>query len=313
MLPGAYMSNLTLAERLYRDEPETAQRIYSDAVFRFLRDGLVILPGVMDLDGLDQLEKDVNLLAENKSNPLLSWVEIDGPRDYYEARYLANLKTDDFRLDPPGLKLVNLQRFFDSAKALSFANPVMAFLDELFGSSPALIATITFWKGSQQPLHQDFSYVHHHRRLGELAAAWIPLEDIHPDAGPLIYYQGTHFPEQLGFFDWGGGSILASREAPESVFDDYQKHLLHLINEHHFQPSIYLPKRGDVLIWHGALIHGGTPMANPALTRRSLVCHYTTVGSHQRLQHQRFGSGFSFDEPPTLPYKPSRLRSFFRR
>ncbi|MFM9048290.1 MAG: phytanoyl-CoA dioxygenase family protein [Cyanobium sp.] len=313
MLPEAYTPSLTLAERLYRDDPETAQRIYSDAVFRFLRDGLVILPGVMDLDALDQLERDVNLLAENKSNPMLSWVEIDGPRDYYEARYLANLKTDDFRLDPPGLKLVNLQRFFDSAKALSFADPVMAFLDELFGSSPALIATITFWKGSQQPLHQDFSYVHHHRRLGELAATWIPLEDIQPDAGPLIYYQGTHFPERLGFFDWGGGSILASRDAPESVFDEYQKHLLRLIDEHHFQPSIFLPKRGDVLIWHGALIHGGTPMANPALTRRSLVCHYTTVGSHQRMQGQRVGSGFSFDEPPTLPYKPSRLRSFFRR
>ncbi|MFM7170537.1 MAG: hypothetical protein ACKOYH_06760 [Cyanobium sp.] len=97
------------------------------------------------------------------------------------------------------------------------------------------------------------------------------------------------------------------------MFDEYQKHLLRLIDEHHFQPSIFLPKRGDVLIWHGALIHGGTPMANPALTRRSLVCHYTTVGSHQRMQGQRVGSGFSFDEPPTLPYKTSRLRSFFRR
>ena len=313
MKPGEYAGGLPLSERLYRDEPEIAQRIYSEAVLQFLRDGLVILPGVIDLDTLDQFERDVNLLAENKTNPLLSWVEIDGPREYYKARYLANLKTDDFRLMPPGLKLVNLQRFFDSAKDLSFSDPVMAFLEELFGSSPALIATITFWKGSQQPLHQDFSYVHHHRRLGELAAAWIPLEDIHPDSGPLVYYKGSHFPDKLGFFDWGSGSILASRDASDSDFDNYHKHLLRQIDEHQFQPSVFLPKRGDVLIWHGALIHGGTPMANPDLTRRSLVCHYTTVGSHLKTQHQRVGSGFSFDEPPTLPYKPSRLRSLFRR
>jgi phytanoyl-CoA hydroxylase len=39
------------------------------------------------------------------------------------------------------------------------------------------------------------------------------------------------------------------------------------------QPSIFLPKRGDLLIWHGALIHGGTPMQNPGLTRRSFICH----------------------------------------
>jgi phytanoyl-CoA hydroxylase len=123
---------------------------------------------------------------------------------------------------PPGLKLVNLQKFFDSGKDLCFSDPVMAFLEELFGSSPALIATITFWKGSQQPLHQDFSYVHHHRRLGELAAAWIPLEDIQPDSGPLVYYKGSHFPDKLGFFDWGSGSILASRDASDSDFDNYQ-------------------------------------------------------------------------------------------
>lgn len=313
MIVDAYLNGLTLAERLYRKDPELARRLYSETVFTFLRDGLVILPGVIDINALDQLDQDVNKLARDKSNPLLSWVEIDGPKEYYEARYLGSLKTNDFRTLPPGLKLVNLQRFFKSAESLSFADPVMRFLEELFGSSPALVATITFWKGSQQPLHQDFSYVHQHRRLGELAAAWIPLEDIHPEAGPLIYYKGSHFPEKLGFFDWGAGSILASRNAPDSLFESYQQHMQNLVESNGFQPSVFLPKRGDVLIWHGALIHGGMAMANPSLTRRSLVCHYTSVGSHKRMQHHRIGAGFSFDTPPTLPYQPSRLRRLFGR
>lgn len=312
MLAKAYAEGLTLAERLYREDPEIAAQIYSPAVLQFLRDGLVIFPGVINLPVLEAFDQDLERLAASKDDPWLGLVEVDGPKKYYEARHLLNLETSDFRAEPPGLKLLDLQRFFDSAKTLAFADPVMAFLEELFGSSPALIQSLTFWKGSEQSVHQDFSYVHHHRRIGELAAAWIPLEDIQPEAGPLIYYKGSHFPDRLGFFDWGNGSILASRDAGEEVFDGYRNHLLHLLEVNAFEPSVFLPKRGDVLIWHGALIHGGMAMGNPELTRRSLVCHYTTVASHQKSQHRRVGSGFSFDEPPTLPFKPSRLRRLLR-
>lgn len=313
MLSTAYPEGLPLAERLYRQDPEMAARIYSKDVLQFLQDGVIIFRGVMNDDDLDAFNADLMTLATDMaSNPWLGRIEVDGPKKYYEARYLSNLSIADFRAEPPGLKLLDLQRFFSSAKALAFAEPVLAFLEQLFGSSPALIQSLTFWKGSEQSVHQDFSYVHHHRRIGELAAAWIPLEDIQPDAGPLVYYKGSHFPDRLGFFDWGNGSILASRDAKNEVFDAYRNHLLRILEVNNFQPSVFLPKRGDVLIWHGALIHGGMAMANPDLTRRSLVCHYTTVASHKKSQHFRVGSGFRFDEPPALPYKPSLLRRVFR-
>lgn len=199
MLPQSYADSLPLAERLYRQDPKLAAKIYSNDVLRFLKDGVIIFPGVMNLATIDSFNHDLESLARNKTDPLFSRVEVDGPKKYYEARFLSNLDISDFRAEPPGLKLLDLQRFFNSAKALSFAEPIMGFLEELFGASPALIQSLTFWKGSEQSVHQDFSYVHHHRRTGELAAAWIPLEDIQPDAGPLIYYKGSHFPDRLGF------------------------------------------------------------------------------------------------------------------
>jgi ectoine hydroxylase-related dioxygenase (phytanoyl-CoA dioxygenase family) len=85
------------------------------------------------------------------------------------------------------LKLVALQRYFDSAKQLAFADSVTAFMAELFGSTAALIQSLTFRKSSEQSIHQGFSYVHHRRQLGQLAAAWIPLEDIQAETGPLVY------------------------------------------------------------------------------------------------------------------------------
>jgi phytanoyl-CoA hydroxylase len=310
----SYIESLPLAERIYREDPQLAARIYTNHVLTFLRDGVVILPGVIPLDLLDQLDRDLDRLSNlAQQDPILGGIEIDGPRRYYEARYLRNLGLTDFRREPPGLKLVDLQRFFDSARDLAFAPPITAFMEELFGAPSALIQSLTFWKSSEQSLHQDFSYVHHHRKLGQLAAAWIPLEDIQAEAGPLVYYPGSHRPDQLGFYNWGEGSILASRDVSPSVASGYASHLEAITTEKGLEPRVFLPRRGDLLIWHGALIHGGTKMLNPELTRRSFVCHYTSMASHKRAQQFRVGDGYSFDQPPTLAYQPSRLRRLASR
>ncbi|MEB3165276.1 MAG: phytanoyl-CoA dioxygenase family protein [Cyanobacteriota bacterium] len=309
MAAQLYLDTLPLAEKLYREQPDTAARIYSQPLLDYLRDGVVIFPGVIPLDLLEQMDQDLERLADLRSqDPIMGMVGVDGPRQYYEARHLHNLDVTDFRLEPPGLKLLDLQRFFVSARSLAFSPAILSFMEELFGSPAALIQSLTFWKSSEQSVHQDFSYVNHHRSLAQLAAAWIPLEDIRAEAGPLVYYKGSHRPDALGFFDWGQGEIRAGRDHAPAVFDGYRRHLETIIENQGFEPSIFLPKRGDLLIWHGALIHGGTPMQNPALTRRSLVCHYTSMASHRGAQRFRVGQGYSFDEPPQLPYRPSPLR-----
>jgi ectoine hydroxylase len=40
------------------------------------------------------------------------------------------------------------------------------------------------------------------------------------------------------------------------------------------EPREFLPRKGDVLIWHANLLHGGRAIAAPGATRRSLVAHY---------------------------------------
>jgi phytanoyl-CoA hydroxylase len=310
----AYVASLPLAERLFREKRAIAEQIYAKPILDFLRDGVIILPGAIPLELLDALDRDLQQLTDlEQLSPLLGSIPIDGPAKYYRARFLRHLESRDFRQEPPGLKLVDLQRYFSSAKQLAFHDCITHFLAELFGSPAALIQTLTFWKSSEQAIHQDFTYVHHHRQLGELAAAWIPLEDIQADAGPLVYYKGSHLPDQLGFYDWGQGSILASRDADPPLFAGYSHHLQTLVEKQQLQPSVFLPRRGDLLIWHGALIHGGTPMANPALTRRSFVCHYTSMASHKLAQTHRVGDGYSFDPPTTAPYQPSRLRRLATR
>lgn len=305
MLPRDYLASVPLAERLHREQPDLAGRIYSEAVQQFLRDGVIIFPQVIDPVLLDHLDADLQQLPELARTSLLhGMIGIDGKAEHYQARVLRNLPMlgiTDLRQAGPGLKLNDLHQYFDSARALAFADPIIHFLDELFGSSPGLIQTLTFWKSSEQPLHQDFSYVHHHSRLGHLAAAWIPLEDISDKAGPLIYYKGSHLIEEHQFHDWHQGDILASRDADPGSGESYGAYLDALIGAQGWTPSIYLPRRGDVLIWHGALIHGGTAMRDPQRTRRSYVCHYTAAANHKAMARHRVGDGYDFSEPPSLP------------
>jgi ectoine hydroxylase-related dioxygenase (phytanoyl-CoA dioxygenase family) len=47
-----------------------------------------------------------------------------------------------------------------------------------------------------------------------------------------------------------------------------------IIAKNGLQPKVFLPKKGDVFIWHANLVHGGTPVRNTALTRKSMVIHY---------------------------------------
>nr|WP_294902561.1 phytanoyl-CoA dioxygenase family protein [uncultured Lacibacter sp.] len=131
--------------------------------------------------------------------------------------------------------------------------------------------TLNFVKGSGQRAHSDSIHMTTYP-LGYLIAAWIALEDIHPDSGPLFYYPGSHkLPYLLNddFENYSTQLKLGNKQ-----YSDYEDMTEEVLAQNQFQPQIFLPKKGDVLIWHANLIHGGMPVVNPALTRKSMVVHY---------------------------------------
>jgi hypothetical protein len=40
------------------------------------------------------------------------------------------------------------------------------------------------------------------------------------------------------------------------------------------EKRVFLAKKGDVFVWHAHLLHGGSPIRDPARTRKSYVFHY---------------------------------------
>ena len=131
--------------------------------------------------------------------------------------------------------------------------------------------TINFMRGSNQRAHSDSIHMTTYP-LGYLIAVWIALEDIHPDSGPLFYYPGSHRLPYLLNEDFNDGSTALRLGRADYV--DYEDRVDRLIREKRLEKTVFLPRKGDVLIWHANLIHGGMPVIDPALTRKSMVIHY---------------------------------------
>jgi len=146
---------------------------------------------------------------------------------------------------------------------LAVHRPVLDLLTKLYGRRAFPFQTLNFEFGTQQEPHSDtFHFDSTPARF--MCGVWIALEDISPDAGPLVYYPGSHKLPILHRADIGGNKS----------YPDYEKHIAGLIDEHGLEPEYGLLRRGQALIWSANLIHGGSRRANQALTRLSQVTHY---------------------------------------
>jgi hypothetical protein len=148
----------------------------------------------------------------------------------------------------------------------------------LMGREPKPLQTIMAHKGSQQGVHSDSIHMTTYP-LGYLSAAWIAFEDIHPDSGPLVYYPASHKLPYVFSKDVGLSVSEFQQHGYASYHSKYEPYIQELIQTHALEPHYFHAKKGDVLIWHANLLHGGSPRSNILLSRRSLVCHFFVKGS----------------------------------
>jgi phytanoyl-CoA hydroxylase len=143
---------------------------------------------------------------------------------------------------------------------------LVAVLRALLGGDPAVCNSLNFECGSQQEYHFDTYYMPGPCKEG-LAVTSIYLEDVHPDAGPLTYFPGSH---RIPPYRFSHGGIHAVPDEMEAATAYARREL----QSRSLTPQEFMGKKGDVFIWHEQLYHGGRPINDPSRTRRSLVTHY---------------------------------------
>lgn len=133
--------------------------------------------------------------------------------------------------------------------------------------------TINFMEPSEQNAHSDIIHMTT-QPLGYMIATWFALEDIGLDQGPIFYYPGSHkLPYVLNStYDHGGSKWMIGEEA----YARYEKYLQALLDKSSLKKEYFTPNAGDVLIWHGNLVHGGSKWNDKNQSRKSMVCHYFT-------------------------------------
>lgn len=161
-----------------------------------------------------------------------------------------------------------------AARRLFGERRVRALASRLLGRRARPFAAINFMSGSQQELHQDMG-VFHIWPQNWLLGAWIACEDIDPDSGPLVFHPGSHrAPFFPGFDDYPQTNL---RTADEAGVQAYQR-WVDAVAERYPRKEFH-GRKGQVLFWHGMLIHGGAPVRRPGLTRKSMVLHFTVRGA----------------------------------
>lgn len=171
----------------------------------------------------------------------------------------------------PDGKLLFANRLSPAIRAITHDERLIRLLQFILDKEVVPFQTINFNHGSNQRAHSDSIHMTTYP-LGYLIAVWVALEDIHPDSGPLFYYPGSHRLPYLLNNDFNEGETSLKLGKKEYV--DYEDKIDELLGQSSFSKEIFRAKKGDILIWHANLIHGGLPVVNPALTRKSMVIHY---------------------------------------
>lgn len=213
----------------------------------------------------------------------------------------------------PTARVQDAWKMVDEARQLAVDNRATAALGQLFGRTALPFQTLNFPIGTSQLAHSDtihFSTIPN----GYMAGVWVALEDIDENNGPLVYYPGSHKLPYYGMHDF-------DLEPGYHNYHIYEQRIQGLIDEHKLEPEYGVVKKGEAIIWHANLLHGGAPQRDMQRSRHSQVTHYYFEGCKYYTPMESTADKFTFRDPVwipeqaefTLPEHDPLTRKFWRR
>lgn len=170
-----------------------------------------------------------------------------------------------------GGKLMFAIHHSEIIKNIGSDKDLLEFLSVLLDGKAKLFQSINFINGSQQKTHSDSIHMTTYP-LGGLLGVWIALEDVDENNGALHYIPGSHkLPYFLNSdYDNEGNALRIGKKS----YKAYEEFLENKVKEMGLKKEIFKAKKGDLLIWHANILHGGEPHTDKNRTRKSLVYHF---------------------------------------
>lgn len=196
-----------------------------------------------------------------------------------------------------GDRIGQLHQQYPGLMNLSSKPELVKFIGWALDDKPLLFGSLNFDKGTQQELHID-SIFFYTEPVYSMVGAWVALEDVHPDAGPLFYVSGSHkWPFVSGYDVLLANKLSALKlrltRDPARISSiigklgvRWTEKTLRIEKDRECMREPAILKAGDAVVWHALLAHGGSPRADISRSRKSVVYHF--IGQNSRL--------FTFDQ-----------------
>lgn len=163
-------------------------------------------------------------------------------------------------------KLNNLFLRDEAIRSVALSPYLHKVMKTLLSAEPLICNSLNFERGSQQDAHIDSWYMAPPSEDGMVAAS-ISLDVVDESNGPIFFYPGSHKIPPYRFSDGRLNMIDAEYTACRAYLDEE-------IESRGLKTVRFSGQPGDVFIWHGQLIHGGSEIQDFSKTRNSLVVHY---------------------------------------
>jgi hypothetical protein len=185
-------------------------------------------------------------------------------------------------------RVTNFHIYSKNTKDLVTNSYVNDILKTLFNKEQVIYSSLFFREGTSQGYHRDTPHFYTNP-IDQYYGVWYALEDINVNAGPLKYYIGSHKLEVPNGYDTFNNlykniqnideidisndysCIIKYNEAIEKMCEE--KKLLK-VDQNNYINQI---NKGDIIIWHPKLLHGGSDIIHPTLTRYSMVTHNVPI------------------------------------
>ena len=225
---------------------------------------------------------------------------------------IENFKQDNLEMwnrntDSNGFvrRVTNLHLLDEAIQNLFSENLAARFCDYAFEESTCTYTSLFFEAGSEQPIHRDTPYFHT-KPVNKFFGFWVALEDVTLFNGPLKLIPTGHKSSEQNLEEIGKMHFSNLEDIdPNSkeLWDEYQKAMHNQCIAENLKEIQIEIKKGDTLVWHPMLPHGGSAIKNPKLTRRSIVFHVTPLNTPVYQQDAFFNPNKELNDSPVWPYR----------
>lgn len=159
-----------------------------------------------------------------------------------------------------------------AVRELASAPSILSLLRTLYEREPIPFQTLNFRIGTEQPTHSDALHFHTFPQRF-MCGAWVALEDVDENNGPLSVYPGSHRFPVWELHDFGLENLKA-----EEAHHLYEDAIAKMVEGLGLQKKTLPLKKGQVILWAANLLHRGEPIRDPSRTRWTQVTHITFDG-----------------------------------